>query len=53
MPSILLGIYLGVELLDHMVTPRGFMPASAEDVRATGLIPGSGRSLGEGDGDPL
>ena len=27
-------------------------PASAEDVRDTGLIPGSGRSPGEGNGHP-
>ena len=28
-------------------------PASAEDVRDTGLIPGSGRSPGGGHGNPL
>ena len=28
-------------------------PASAEDVRDTGLIPGSGRSSGGGNGNPL
>ena len=28
-------------------------PASAGDVRDTGLIPGSGRSPGEEDGNPL
>ena len=28
-------------------------PASAEDVRDTGLIPGSGRFLGVGNGSPL
>ena len=29
------------------------LPANTGDVRDTGLIPGSGRSLGEGNGDPL
>ena len=28
-------------------------PASAEDAGDTGLIPGSGRSPGEGNGNPL
>ena len=28
-------------------------PANAGDVRDVGLIPGSGRSLGEGNGYPL
>ena len=28
-------------------------PASAGDARNTGLIPGSGRSLGEGNSNPL
>ena len=28
-------------------------PANAEDVRDTGSIPGLGRSLGEGNGNPL
>ena len=28
-------------------------PANARDVRDPGLIPGSGRPLGEGNGDPL
>ena len=28
-------------------------PASAGDIRDIGLIPGLGRSLGEGHGDPL
>ena len=28
-------------------------PANARDTRDTGLIPGSGRSLGEGNGNPL
>ena len=28
-------------------------PASAEDARAAGLIPGSGRSRGEENGNPL
>ena len=29
------------------------LPTSAEDARDVGLIPGSGRSLGEGNGNPL
>ena len=29
------------------------LPASAGDVREAGLIPGSGRSPGEGNGNPL
>ena len=29
------------------------LPASAVDIRDTGSIPGSGRSLGEGNGNPL
>ena len=29
------------------------LPASAGDVRDVGLIPGSGRSPGEGNGNPL
>ena len=29
------------------------LPAKAEDVRDTGLIPGSGRSYGGGQGNPL
>ena len=29
------------------------LPASARDIRDTGLIPGSGRSPGEGNGNPL
>ena len=29
------------------------LPAKAEDVRDTGLISGSGRSSGEGNGNPL
>ena len=29
------------------------LPASAGDVRVTGSIPGSGRSPGEGHGNPL
>ena len=28
-------------------------PANAGDIRDTGSIPGSGRSLGEGNGNPL
>ena len=29
------------------------LPASARDLRDAGLIPGSGRSPGEGNGNPL
>ena len=29
------------------------LPASAGDIRSMGLIPGSGRSPGEGNGNPL
>ena len=29
------------------------LPANAGDVRSVGLIPGSGRSPGEGNGNPL
>ena len=29
------------------------LPASAEEARDAGLIPGSGRSPGEGNGNPL
>ena len=29
------------------------LPASAEDIRVSGSIPGSGRSPGEGNGNPL
>ena len=29
------------------------LPANAEDARNTGLIPGSGRSSGEGNGNPV
>ena len=29
------------------------MPANAGDIRDTGLIPGSGRSPGQGNGNPL
>ena len=29
------------------------LPADAEDIRDAGLIPGSGRPLGEGHGNPL
>ena len=44
-----------------MVSPRGFpgglvaknLPANAGDIRDAGSIPGSGRSLGGGHGNPL
>ena len=29
------------------------LPANARDVRDTGLIPGSGRTPGEGNGNPI
>ena len=32
---------------------KKYLPANAGDVRDSGLIPGSGRSLGGGRGDPL
>ena len=54
------GVCPVVELLGHMVVlglPGGSvvknLPASAEDARDVGLIPGSGRSPGEGNGNPL
>ena len=45
----------------HLVNEKGFSggsviknpPAKAGDLRDTGLIPGSGRSPGEGNGNPL
>ena len=53
--------FLEVELMDHMVTTGASqvvlevknLPEKAEDVRAAGSIPGSGRSLGGGKGNPL
>ena len=55
------GIYLTVKLLGHIVTCGGFpggvvvknLPASAGDPRDTDSVPGSGRSPGEGNGNPL
>ena len=39
---------------DHMVAQLvKNLLANAEDARDTGLIPGSGRSSGEGNGNPL
>ena len=29
------------------------LPANARDIRGEGLLPGSGRSAGEGNGNPL
>ena len=59
--SLLLDIFLGVELLGHMQLFSGFpggvciknLPASAGDTRDAGSIPGSGRSPGGGNGNPL
>ena len=54
--SFLLGVYLGVESLGHMVThfPHSSVgKESACDAGDPGLIPGSGRSSGEGNGNPL
>ena len=53
----LLGIYLGIELVGHMVT-LGFPGGSDGKVSACnagdlGSIPGSERSPGEGNGNPL
>ena len=36
-----------------MAQPMKNLPASAGDVGDAGSIPGSGRSLGEGNGNPL
>ena len=54
-------IYTAVELVDHMAGPGALLggtmvknpPANVEDGRDVGLIPGSGRSPGEGNGNPL
>ena len=48
-------------LISYVVWEKGFTPgtvvknlsANAEDTGDTSLIPGSGRSPGEGDGNPL
>ena len=45
-------IYL-VEILSHMGLVVKNPPANAGDIRDMGLIPGSGRSHGEGNGNPL
>ena len=37
----------------QVVQGVNYLPASAGDVRDLGSIPGSGRSLGEGHGNPL
>ena len=51
---MLLPIYPKVELLDHMVIYGGSdSKASAYDAGDLGLIPGWGRSPGEGNGTPL
>ena len=36
-----------------MVKVGNILPASAGDARAVSSIPGSGKSLGEGNGNPL
>ena len=41
-----------LSFLKHPVICEGF-PGGAEDARDSGLIPGSGRSPGEGNGNPL
>ena len=54
--SFLLGVYLGVESLGHMVThfPHSSVgKESACDAGDPGSIPGSGRSPGERSGHPL
>ena len=43
-------IQLGASQVARMVKNP---PASAVDIRDAGLIPGSGRSLGGGNGNPL
>ena len=58
MISFPLDIYSEVELLYHMVVLGGFPGGSdgkesACKVGDLGLIPGSGRSPGEGNGNPL
>ena len=49
--------YLYIFLLNgtaiHMVVVLKNLPANAGDIRDRGLIPGSGRSPGEGNGNPL
>ena len=48
---------LYIPLWPYMGLPGGSLaknlPANAGDARDMGLIPGSGRSLGEGKGNPL
>ena len=52
--SIRWNIFLGTELLGHMGFPGGSDgKESACIVRDLGLIPGLGRSPGEGNGNPL
>ena len=58
--SFLLGIYLGVELLNHVITlglsrqlsDLKNLPANAGDRADSGSIPGSGRSPGGGNDHP-
>ena len=51
--SILLGIYVGVELLAWDFPGGSDGKASAYNEGDPGSIPGSGRSPGEGNGNPL
>ena len=44
-------IYLG--WASQVALVENNLPAKAADIRDTGLIPGSGRSPGEGNGYPL
>ena len=40
-------------MLGQVVLVVKNLPANAVDARDVGLVPGSGRSLGEGNGNPL
>ena len=44
---------LGAQLTSQVALVVKNLPDNAEDVGDAGLIPGSGRSLGEGNGTPL
>ena len=48
-----LEMYTGVQQASQVVIVVKNLPASAGDVRDTGSIPRSGRSLGEGKGNQL
>ena len=41
------------QLVSRVVLVVKNLPANARDIRDAGLIPGSGRSPGEGNGNPL